>query len=67
MISACLTQYPHSFGGKVFRERFPFPGLNVCNAVVLKRSLEVKGMENATDILISASIIQVILIHTTEI
>lgn len=43
MISACLTQYPHSFGCKVFREGFPFPGLDVYNAVVLKRSLEVKG------------------------
>ena len=43
MMSACLAQYPHSFGGKVFRERFSFPGLDVCNAVVFKRSFKVKG------------------------
>lgn len=43
MISACSSQYPATFGGEVLWKRFALPCLDVSDAIVLKRGLEVEG------------------------
>ena len=41
MISAGLSQYTRSFGGKVFREVLLFPGLDIRYSIALQSGLEV--------------------------